>query len=215
MKLNLVRLALPVILALGLHLLIPPGSHFAQTEEYLTDAEIDQLRTEEGKEPPERIRLLTGFLKTRFEQAKAAKTGVPYQEKGAKEKASTKKEPAVSETKSSPEVAPSKSFKARMGDYQRCLDEITTNLEDFSTLHLAEPKPYMKSLKNLRESLEEQQKWILEIKDKIQNGDKEVFGDVVDTLRDLLGDVNSNIDELNQQIEDAKDTRKSKASSTK
>jgi hypothetical protein len=159
--------------------------------------------------------LLTGFLKTRFEQAKAAKTGVPYQEKGAKEKVSSKKGPGSSETKHSLEAAPSRSFKAWMDDYLKCLDEITTNLEDFSTLRFAEPKPYMKSLNKLRESLEEQQKWILEVQDKIQSSEKEVVGDVVDTLRDSLGDINGSIDELNQQIEDAKQSRKSKASSTK
>jgi hypothetical protein len=202
---------LSAILAVGFFFLMRFPLHSEQAQEYLSDAEIDQLRTEEAKEPPERIRLLSSFLKIRFERAKSAKSGVPYQEKDAKQKTSPdkdKKKAEGPEAKNSSGAVPLKSFKGWMEDYLKCLDEISNNIEDFSTLRYAEPKPYQKSLKNLRASLEEQQQWIVDVQNKVEKGEKVVIDDVLETVQDLLGDITNSIDELNQQIEQMKDSRK-------
>ena len=216
MKRQILPFSLSAILILWSCLQIPPYLGTQQNQEYLTDAEIDQLRTEEGKEPPERLRLLNMFLKIRYEHAKSVKTGVPYQDKETRQKASSnKKKEESSDDKKAAETTPQKSFKAWMEDYLKCLDEISNNIEDFSTLRYAEPKPYLKSLKNLRDSLEEQEKWILGIQGKEDGSEKAVIDDVVETVRDLRGDVTSSIDELNQQIEDTKDSRKSNGAKEK
>lgn len=195
--------------------LVHPLPASDQDQEYLSDAEIDQLRTEEGKDPPERIRLLNSFLKVRFEHAKSIKTGVPYQEKDVKQKAGPDKTSEGPGSKNPSRSTPPKSFKAWMEDYLKCLDEISNNLEDFSTLRYAEPKPYLKALKNLRAALEEQEKWISEIQGKVDESEKGIIDEVVETVHDLRGDVTSGIDELNQQVEDMKDSHKSKAASDK
>lgn len=216
MKRQILPFSLSAIVILWFCLQIPPYLGAEQNQEYLTDAEIDQLRTEEGKEPPERLRLLNMFLKIRYEHAKSVKTGVPYQDKDAKQKASSnKKKEESSDDKKATETTSPKSFKAWMEDYLKCLDEISNNIEDFSTLRYAEPKPYLKSLKNLRDSLEEQEKWILGIQGKEDGSEKAVIDDVVETVHDLRGDVTSSIDELNQQIEDTKDSRKSNGAKEK
>ena len=194
---------------------IPAQFCLAQEDDYLTDKEIEQLRTEEGKEPPERIRLLTDFLNARFEHARSVKTGTPYLGKDAKEKSSVKKKGPVPDEKKEapPDTQSPKSFKAWMAGYLKCLDEISTNVDDFSSVRLLEPKPYLKALKSLGESLEEHQKWLVDIQDKVDRPGKEVFDDARDALRDLLEDVRSNIDELNSQIEAMKESKKSKSSS--
>ena len=205
---------LPAMLAVGIFFLMRLPLHSEQTQDYLSDTEIDQLRTEEAKEPPERIRLLSSFLKVRFEHAKSAKSGIPYQEKDAKQKMSSdkdKKKAEGPEDKSSPGAVSVKSFKGWMEDYLKCLDEISNNIEDFSSLRYAEPKPYQKSLKNLRASLEEQHQWILEVQNKGEKSEKEVTADVLETVLDLIDDVKNSIDELNQQIEQMKGSRKSKS----
>jgi hypothetical protein len=207
------------MLAGGLFFLMRSPLHSEQAQEYLSDAEIDELRTEEAKEPPERIRLLSSFLKVRFERAKSAKSGVPYPEKDAKQKTSSddkdKKKVEGPEAKNSRGAVPLKSFKGRMEDYLKCLDEISNNIEDFSSLRYAEPKPYQKSLKNLRTSLEEQQQWITEVQNKLEKSETAVIDDVLETVQDLLGDISSSIDELNQQIEQMKDSRKPKSNPDK
>jgi len=205
---------LSAVLAVGLFMFMQFPMHSEQAQDYLSDAEIDQLRTEEAKEPPERIRLLSSFLKVRFEHAKSAKSGVPYQEKDSKHKLSAdkdKKKAEGPETESSPGAVPSKTFKGWMEDYLKCLDEISNNIEDFSTLHYQDPKPYLKSLKNLRSSLEEQHQWILEVQNKGEKSEKEVTADVLETVLDLMDDVTNNIDDLNQQIEQMKGSHKSKS----
>lgn len=211
---------LSAMLAVGFFFLMRSPLHSEQAQEYLSDAEIDQLRTEEAKEPPERIRLLSSFLKVRFERAKSAKSGVLYGEKDAKQKTPSdsekdKKKAEGPEAKNSTRAVPLKSFKGWMEDYLKCLDEISNNIEDFSTLHYAEPKPYQKSLKNLRASLEEQQQWIIDVQNKVEKGEKVVIDDVLETVQDLLGDITNSIDELNQQIEQMKDSRKPKSDSEK
>ena len=208
--------SLSALLALGFFFLMRLPLYSEKPQEYLSDAEIEQLRTEEGKEPPERIRLLSSFLKVRFERAKSAKTGIPYREKGAKQKPpSDKKEPDNPEAKNSSETETPKSFKGWMEDYLKCLDEIGNNIEDFSTLRYEDPKPYLKSLKNLRASLEEQHQWILEVQNKGEKSEKEVTADVLETVLDLMDDVSNSIDELNHQVEQMKDSRKHKSESAK
>ena len=188
-----------------------------QEDDYLTDAEIDQLRTEEGKDPPERLKLLNEFLKIRFERAKAVKTGIPFKEKEAKEKpgkegpSRKKSTPNAGAATGSPPAPVARTFRELLEDYLKCVDEISTNVEDFSTLRLTEPKPYLKSLKNLNESLTEQHKWIQTLQNQGEKSERQILVDISEALQDLLEDVKANIDEVNVQIEDMKDTRKGKS----
>lgn len=194
-----------------------PGFGALQQDDYLTDAEIDQLRTEEGKEPPERLKLLNEFLKIRFERVKAIKTGIPYKEKDAQENPanvkSSKKKGGLNtgSAAASQETPLPKKFRELLEDYLKCVDEISSNVEDFSTLRLAEPKPFLKSLKNLQESLAEQHKWVQTIQGQGEKSEKEIVVDIEEALQNLLEDIKASADELNLQIEEMKNAKKGKS----
>jgi hypothetical protein len=204
-------------LALLLVCLGAPGFRALQQDDYLTDAEIDQLRTEEGKEPPERLKLLNEFLKIRFERVKAVKTGIPYKEKEAQEKPAKGKSSGkkgglnTGGAASAPVAPPPKKFRELLEDYLKCVDEISTNVEDFSTLRMSEPKPFLKSLKSLQESLSEQHKWIQTIQGQGEKSEKETVVNIEDALQNLLENVKASEDELNLQIEEMKNAKRGKS----
>jgi len=154
-----------------------------QKGDYLTDEEIEQLR--EAQDPPQRIKLLDDFLKARLERAKSLKTEAPSKEREA-EHAPEKSDNSVSRKKGGTARADSnktqgkhsdKSFTDLMGEYLQCLEEVSSNVENFSSVNM-EPKAYLKSLKSLDQTLEEHHSWIIGISTKLDKSERTLIGEI-------------------------------------
>jgi len=198
-------------------LLVLPASSIlpTQKQDYLTDDEIEQLR--EAQEPAERMKLLDDFLKERLQKAKALKSPASVsagenkstlgKDKGSSSKDAKKERQAGSSAQ--PQKAPQKSFVVLMGEYLQCLEEISSNVENFSSFKL-EPKAYLKSLKALDQSLQEHRKWIAEISGKLNRSEKGIVADVSEALEELSADVNAGIQKANDEVKVLKESRKGK-----
>lgn len=198
-------------------LVVLPASSMwpTQKQDYLTEDEIEQLR--EAQEPAERMKLLDEFLKERLQKAKALKS--PASVSGGENKSSVgkdkgssskdaKKEPQASSNAPAPKAAP-KSFAVLMGEYLQCLEEISSNVENFSSFKV-EPKTYLKSLKGLDQSLQEHRKWIAEISGKLDRSEKSIVADVSEALEELSADVNAGIQKANNELKMLKESKKAK-----
>jgi hypothetical protein len=187
----------------------------AQRQDYLTEDEIEQLR--EAQEPADRMKLLDDFLKERLQKAKALKS--PVSVSGGENKASVgkdkgsssrdvKKEPPAS-SNAPPQNTKQKSFGDLMGEYLQCLEEISSNVENFSSFKV-EPKAYLKSLKGLDQSLQEHRKWIAEISGKLDRAEKGIVADVSETLEELSDDINAGIQKADDELKALKESKKAK-----
>jgi len=185
-----------------------------QKQDYLTDDEVEQLR--EAQDPAERIKLLDDFLKARLQRAKALKSPesssiAENKSDSGKDKHSSrpaKKSPPAG-TASAPQKAPAKSFNELMGEYLQCLDEISSNVENFSGFRI-EPKAYLKSLKGLDQSLQEHKKWLSEISGRLDRSEKGILADVSEALDELSADVNAGIQKANDEVKALKESKKAK-----
>lgn len=194
----------------------PAFSAFAtEKQDYLTDDEVEQLR--EAQDPADRMKLLDDFLKERLQKARALKS--PGSMSGGDNKTSaeknknssskgTKTEPPASSSATSPK-AKQKSFVDLMGEYLQCLDEISSNVENFSSFKV-EPKTYLKSLKGLDQSLQEHHKWIAEISGKLDRSEKSIVADVSEALEELSADVDAGIQKAISQMKALKELEKAK-----
>ena len=200
-----------------LALLLSAFSSFpSQKRDYLTDEEIEQLR--EAQEPAERIKLLDEFLKGRLEKARALKSTDPLKEKENKpnpeknkSKLSHSKKPGSPDSSSKPsDKSTQKSFSDLMGEYLQCLDEISSNVENFSSFKV-EPKSYLKSLKYLDQSLEEHRKWVAEISVKLDRSEKGIISEVSQALQELSADVSAGIQKANEEMKELKESKKVKS----
>ena len=196
-------------------IILPPVALFTdQKQDYLTDDEVEQLR--EAQDPAERIKLLDDFLKARLQRAKALKSPesasvAENKSDSGKDKNSSraaKKAPPAG-TSSAPQKTPQKSFNELMGEYLQCLDEISSNVENFSSFRI-EPKTYLKSLKGLEQSLQEHKKWLAEISGKLDRSEKETVADVSEALEELSADVNTGIQKANDELKALKESKKAK-----
>jgi len=186
-----------------------------QKQDYLTEDEIEQLR--EAQEPADRMKLLDDFLKERLQKARALKS--PGSLSGGENKANPRKEKSSSskEVKTAPaanssaasQKAPPKSFVDLMGEYLQCLEEISSNVENFSSFKV-EPKTYLKSLKGLDQSLQEHRKWIAEISGKLDRSEKGMVTDVSEALEELSADVNAGIQKAQEEMKLLKESKKAK-----
>lgn len=205
------------LLALFLLLMTLPGVSFSssQKQDYLTDDEVEQLR--EAQEPAERMKLLDGFLKERLQKAKALKA--PASAASGENKTETGKDknsppkgakttPATG-SNTAPQKTAQKSFADLMGEYLQCLEEIGSNLENFSSFKV-EPKSYLKSLKGLDQSLQEHRKWFGEISGKLDRSEKGIMADVSEALQELSADINSEIEKASNEVKAIKESKKSK-----
>jgi uncharacterized phage infection (PIP) family protein YhgE len=186
-----------------------------QKGDYLTDEEIEQLR--EAQDPPQRIKLLDEFLKTRLERAKSLKPEIPSKEKGA-EHASEKSDESVPRKKAGTAKADSnktqgkhsdKPFADLMGEYLQCLEEVSSNVENFSSVNI-EPKAYLKSLKSLDQSLDEQRNWMIGISTKLDKSERNLISEISEELEELSQDVKAGIQKANEQIKQLKEASKAK-----
>ena len=202
---------------LSVWLLLSTFSVFpSQKRDYLTDEEIEQLR--EAQEPAERIKLLDEFLKGRLERARAVKSPDSLKEKGTKPNSEKSKNALTHDKKANPQVPSNKtpdktsdkSFIDLMGEYLQCLEEISSNVENFSSFNV-EPKAYLKSLKSLDQSLEEHRKWVAEISGKLDRSEKNMVSEVSEALQELSADVGACIQRANEEIKELKESKKGKS----
>ncbi len=181
-------------------------------EDHLTFEETEQLR--DAQEPHLRIKLLDEFLKIRLDRAKALKSPATEKDRAASEKRSGPAAPA-SETAVKPKAeasdakTPTKSFLELMEEYLQCLDEISSNVENFSS-YKTEPKPYLKSLRGLEESLGKHQTWINELLHKLTKSEKELVSEVSEVLEELSQDVRTAIEKADKELKQLKESKKTK-----
>lgn len=186
-----------------------------QKQDYLTEDEIEQLR--EAQDPADRMKLLDDFLKERLQKARALKSpgsvsGGENKTSARKDKSSSSKEvktePTANSSAASQKAKP-KSFVDLMGEYLQCVEEISSNVENFSSFKV-EPKTYLKSLKGLDQSLQEHRKWIAEISGKLDRSEKGIVADVSEALEELSADVNVGIQKAQDEMKVLKDSKKAK-----
>ena len=186
-----------------------------QKQDYLTEDEIEQLR--EAQDPADRMKLLNDFLKERLQKARALKS--PGSVSGGENKTSARKdknssskegktEPTANSSAASQKAKP-KSFVDLMGEYLQCVEEISSNVENFSSFKI-EPKTYLKSLKGLDQSLQEHRKWLAEISGKLDRSEKGIVADVSEALEELSADVNAGIQKAQDEMKALKESKKAK-----
>jgi hypothetical protein len=202
-------------LAASFLLFLAPIVFPLQKGDYLTDEEIEQLR--EAQDPPQRIKLLDEFLKSRLERAKSLRPEAPSKEKET-EHASEKSDDSVSQKRGSTAKANSnktqgkhtdKSFTDLMGEYLQCLEEVSSNVENFSSVNI-EPKAYLKSLKSLDQTLDEHRNWMIGISTKLDKSEGNLVSEISEELDELSQDVKAGIQKANEQIKQLKEANKGK-----
>jgi len=189
---------------------------YSQKEDYLSDDEIEQLR--EAQDPPERIKLLVELLERRLDNARSLKDpdSVKAQAPDVKTKkkkggANEKEETAASVPHRKTETQPAKSFADWMDEYLQCLEEVSANLENFSSVPL-DPKAYLKSLNKLDESLHQNAQWIGQLEAKLDPSEKKVVEEISEVLQELSEDVKLAIEKTEEQIHLLKEAQKARSS---
>jgi hypothetical protein len=203
------------VLMLGLACGCWVGSVRADKDDYLTAEEVEQLR--EAQEPHLRLKVLGELLQNRLDKARAAKypTSVkpkPPEPKPDKKKNAKSDRPdadAPAEKKSEP--AESKSFLVWMREYLQCLEELSDNVENFSSIPL-EPKAYLKSLNKLETTVQEHTQWIAQIEGKLDGPEKKVVAEISDVLEELTEDLKAANEKTQEQIKLLKETEKARSS---
>ena len=157
-------------------------------DDYLTADEIEQLR--EAQEPHLRLKVLGELLENRLDKARAIKDPAsvkpkpPEPKPDKKKNAKSDKPVADAPVEKKPEPAESKSFLGWMEEYLQCLEELSDNVENFSSLPL-EPKAYLKSLNKLETTLQEHIQWIDQIEGQLDRPEKKVVAEISDAPRGI------------------------------
>jgi hypothetical protein len=184
-------------------------------DDYLTAAEIEQLR--EAQEPHLRLKVLGELLENRLDKARAikdpasvkAKPPEPKPEK--KEKAKSDKPVAAAPAEKKPQPTESKSFQTWMEEYLQCLEELSDNVENYSSAPL-EPKAYLKSLNKLESTLQEHTQWIDQIEKQLDRPEKKVVAEISDVLEELTEDLKAASEKAEEQIKLLKEAEKARSS---
>ena len=184
-------------------------------DDYLTAAEIEQLR--EAQEPHLRLKVLGELLENRLDKARAikdpasvkAKPPEPKPEK--REKAKSDKPVAAAPPEKKPQPTESKSFQTWMEEYLQCLEELSDNVENYSSAPL-EPKAYLKSLNKLESTLQEHTQWIDQIEKQLDRPEKKVVAEISDVLQELTEDLKAASEKAEEQIKLLKETEKARSS---
>jgi hypothetical protein len=191
------------------------GTVRADKEDYLTADEVEELR--EAQEPHLRLKVLKELLEKRLDKARALKDPASLKPKLPESKPEKKKsvksdkvDPA-SPAEKKPEPAGSKSFLAWMEDYLRCLEEVSDNVENFSSAPL-EPKAYLKSLSNLESTLQEHAQWINKIESQLDRPERKVVAEISDLLEELTEDLKAATEKTQEQIKLLKEAEKARSS---
>jgi hypothetical protein len=184
-------------------------------DDYLTADEVEQLR--EAQEPHLRLKVLGELLESRLDKARAIKDPASMKPKPAEPKPDKKKTAksdnpvAVAPVETKPEPTKSKSFLAWMEEYLQCLEELSDNVENFSTSPL-EPKAYLKSLNKLESTLQEHTQWIDQIQSQLERPEKKVVAEVADVLEELTEDLKAASEKAAEQIKLLKEAEKARSS---
>jgi hypothetical protein len=184
-------------------------------DDYLTADEVEQLR--EAQEPHLRLKVLGELLERRLDKARAVKDPASVKPKPAEPKPDKKKnaksdKPVPADpAEKNPERAGSKSFQAWMEEYLQCLEELSDNVQNFSTSPL-EPKAYLKSLNKLESMLREHTQWIDQIQSQLDRPEKKVVAEISDLLEELTGDLKEASEKTQEQIKLLKEAEKARSS---
>jgi hypothetical protein len=194
---------------------LDPQAVSAQKPDYLSSDEIEQLR--EAQEPPQRIKLLVELLEKRLEKARALKDPAatkpgPEDPKAAKGSKNPRQKQETSEVESAKATSsPSKGFAEWMDEYLQCLEEVSSNVENFSSVPM-DPKAYLKALNKLDESLKESTQWIGQIDASLERSERGVVEEVAEVLEELSDDVKAAIEKAQEQIILLKEAQKARSS---
>src|SRR5262245_10287315 len=184
-------------------------------EDYLTTDEVEQLR--EAQEPHLRLRVLGELLENRLDKARALKDPAsvkpkPPEPKPEKKKNAKSDKPVVAApAEKKPERAESKSFQAWMEEYLRCLEELSDNVQNFSSTPV-EPKAYLKSLNKLEGTLKEHTQFIDQIESQLDRPEKKVVAEISDVLEELTEDLKAASEKAEEQIKLLKEAEKARSS---
>ena len=164
-----------------------------QSLEYLTKSEVMKLR--KAQKPYRRIATLNAIFKSRMKSAVASKKReLDFK---TKSKVSSREETVDRETKDKDKFQ-GKSFVRWMQEVILCLEEIETNLENFSIdqalnswdvetglpIHM-DHKKYGNALKKLLNSLNKMNEWLIEIHDQLLRSEKKLSRETSEFLIDL------------------------------
>ena len=191
------------------------GSVRADKEDYLTAEEVEELR--EAQEPHLRLKVLRELLEKRLDKARAlkdpasVKPKLPESKPDKKKSAKSDKVEAAPPAEKKPEPAESKSFVAWMEEYLRCLEEVSDNVENFSSAPL-EPKAYLKSLNKLESTLQEHAQWIDQIESQLDRPEKKVVAEISDLVEELTEDLKAATEKTEEQIKLLKEAEKARSS---
>jgi len=190
------------------------GSLRADKEDYLTAEEIEQLR--EAQEPHLRLKVLGELLENRLDKARAIKDPASVkpklpEPKPDKKKTKSDKPVAAAPPEKKTEPVEAKSFLAWMEEYLQCLEELSDNVENFSTAPL-EPKAYLKSLNKLESTLQDHTQWIDQIESQLDRPEKKVIAEISDVLEELTEDLKAASEKAQEQIRLLKEAEKARSS---
>jgi DNA repair exonuclease SbcCD ATPase subunit len=188
------------------------GSVRADKEDYLTAEEVEELR--EAQEPHLRLKVLRELLEKRLDKVRALKDPASVKPKLPESKPDKKKSAKSDKVEAAPpaEVKPeSKSLLAWMEDYLRCLEEVSDNVENFSSAPL-EPKAYLKSLNKLESTLQEHAEWINQIEGQLDRPERKVVAEISDLVEELTEDLKAATEKTQEQIKLIKEAEKARSS---
>jgi len=191
------------------------GSVRADKEDYLTAEEVEELR--EAQEPHLRLKVLGELLENRLDKARAIKDPGPVKPKPPEPKPDKKKNEksdkleAAAPAKKKSEPSEAKSFLVWMEEYFQCLEELSDNVESFSSTPL-EPKAYLKSLNKLAATLQEHTQWIDQIESQLDRPEKKVVAEISDVLEELTEDLKAANEKTQEQIKLLKEAEKARSS---
>ena len=180
-------------------------------DDYLTADEVEQLR--EAQEPHLRLKVLGELLERRLDKARAVRDPASVKPKPAEPKPDKKKNAKSDKPvpEKNPELAGTKSFQAWMEENLQCLEELSDNVQNFSTSPL-EPKAYLKSLNKLESMLQEHTQWIDQIQSQLDRPEKKVVAEISDLLEELTGDLKEASEKTQEQIKLLKEAEKARSS---
>jgi hypothetical protein len=183
-------------------------------EDYLTADEVEQLR--EAQEPHLRLKVLGELLEKRLDKARAIKDPASVKAKPPEPKPEKKKDvksdkPVAAPAEKKPEPTESKSFQTWMEEYLQCLEELSDNVENFSSSPL-EPKAYLKSLNKLEGTLREHTQFIDQIESQLERPEKKVVTEISDVLEELTEDLKAASEKAEEQIKLLKEAEKARSS---
>ncbi len=98
-----------------------------------------------------------------------------------------------------------------MEEYLQCLEELSDNVENYSSAPL-EPKAYLKSLNKLGSTLQEHTQWIDQIEKQLDRPEKKVVAEISDVLEELTEDLKAASEKAEEQIKLLKEAEKARSS---